>query len=194
MLKNQVRSVRPPSTPRYLTQSRYYRCSLFPFFYFFTLEQAAGKKAAKESSKDDANEGNDEEDSDSDDDDALGPNTDENDESQVSFPFAIPAILIDLRSRHRSNSLNMYLNIMSRSNSLNNSDRTNMKSLVPLRDFKKDYHSYCFNQRMIPRNLKSNLRELDAFGLSIKTLYDHRTDAFIKIRLASQKENRKEKT
>jgi hypothetical protein len=82
---------------------------------------------------------------------------------------------------------------MSRSNSLNNSDRTNMKSLVPLRDFKKDYHSYCFNQRMIPRNLKSNLRELDAFGLSIKTLYDHRTDAFIKIRLASQKEKSERK-
>jgi hypothetical protein len=169
-----------------VVRSNPYKEPKYKEMYVKKLEQEAGKKATTKDGE--TNENNDDDDSDDDEMDVSVNDNDDNDAKVVSFPFAVPEIIYDARNRMKSNSLRLFLKASSRSIA---GDRTNLKSLVPLRDFKESYHSYCFNQRLVPKTFqRGRLKELEKFGLTIKTLYDHRTDAFIRIRLCSPKEKR----
>ena len=143
----------------------------------------SGKKAAKR----EANDSSDEDSSDDDDDIAISVHHHHIEKQMVWYPFSIPHIIMDVRSRSLNNSLRMFLKLQSKAMV---GDRTNMRNLVPLRVFKEFYHSFCFDQRMVPKNLAGRVKEMQRFGLTIKTLYDHRTDAFVRIRLCNPKEKR----
>jgi hypothetical protein len=156
----------------------------------FCLLDYCANRAGKKAAKSDANDSSDDDSSDDDDDDNMEISVHHHhiEKEMVWFPFAVPAIIMDLRSRSLNNSLRMFLKLQAKSLV---GDRTNMRNLVTLRTFKEFYHSFCFDQRMVPKTFeRGRLKEMQRFGLTIKTLYDHRTDAFVRIRLCNPKEKR----
>ena len=145
----------------------------------------AQKKEQQGQTGDDDGDDQDEEDHNNSTDDELGILDTKN---AVWFPFAIPMMIRDVQRRAKLNSLKIFLTSQTRSIAM---ERSMMKSLVPLRDFKEFYHAFCFDKRMQPQSFGgSNVAVMERFGLTIKTLYDHRTDAFTKIRLCTRKERR----
>ena len=128
-----------------------------------------------------------------------GDQSDDDDDAEWSTnPFSIPELLRESWERRRTKSLSAFLS--TRTNTLaqpvgklamalGNGART---ELIALRRFQSLYHAYCFKHRLRPQPLgATNRRVLKDFGISVKHLFDHRTDAFLGIRTCTERERRK---
>ena len=105
---------------------------------------------------------------------------------QVYFPSAFAAIARNALWKTKQNSLNSFLQSQTSSVALKQSLETNM---IPLLDFKKIYHEYCFSNNLQPRELQGpNLLVMKRFGLSKKVLDDQNRTVFIQLRLCNQEE------
>ena len=126
-----------------------------------------------------------------------GDQSDDDDAEWSTNPFSIPELIRESWERRRTNSLRAFLSTRTNTlaqpvgklaTALGNGPRT---ELIALRRFQSLYHAYCFKHKLRPQPLgASNRHTLKDFGISVKHLFDHRTDAFLGIRTCTERERR----
>ena len=137
-----------------------------------------------------------------DDEDAIHDDSgeDENDEynleTHITYPFSIPEILSETYDRRHTKSLRKFLQL--RTKTVNNTvgklaaalGSGPRSEMVTLRVFQRLYHGYCFRNRFQPEPLDRNFDVLKEYGVALRCIFDHRTDAFLGIRFCTEKERR----
>lgn len=114
----------------------------------------------------------------------------------VTYPFSLPEHLSQTYDRRHTKSLRLFLQRRTKTLShpvgklaqaLGSGPRA---ELVTLKKFQSLYHSYCFRNRFQCEPLDRCAIVLEEYGVSIKCVFDHRTDAFLGIRFTTEKERR----
>jgi hypothetical protein len=114
----------------------------------------------------------------------------------ITYPFSIPELLSETYDRRHTKSLRKFLQL--RTKTVNNPvgklaaalGSGPRSELLTLRAFQRLYHGYCFRNRFQPEPLDRCVDVLNEHGVSLKCVFDHRTDAFLGIRFCTEKERR----
>ena len=152
-----------------------------------TKDQDKGEEECEESDDDD--------DRDSDEDDSGDDDMEEDLSVGYSFPFAIPEMISESWTRGHTKSLRPFLlrrtkTLLQPVGQLSRTLGGSRPELITLKRFQSLYHGYCFRNRLRPESLRKATKVLASFGVIIKSIFDHRTDAFLGIRFCVEKERR----